>query len=506
MLPLFLGIALEGLQTVISDGNDELIDAINFAIESNVFPRGTVRQLCYWHTVSLFIMNKLPWITKEVLKCLKDSLFHMATQCDTLSEVEYHWEEIHNYVAKKFITDGRRQSVLEVLRVIRSKQAHWCRAWYPNARNFGEVTSGRVETENLHHKKDDQVHSRTSLNKTVEADFNRIGRRKVVSQTNLLARLRHPILETIKDQSLPIWVHQKLLANGAKLFQEQWSLSHNYIVTQLSASVLRVTYSQPDEKADATDEDATHKCHTISIVNQFMQCHCIFVISHTMICRHLLAAMHHLNIEVQSSHIHLRWHKSWMNGMFLSIYHRGFNDGINSIGVSFSLPILSSDFLEEDDALFSLSSPSSPSFPSSSQSSMILPSSPSSSQSAPAFQPYFALRRGLESFTKDILDMCAHSEEASKWALQQLPVMQQNFIRKYSLELLDSTDDGRVTSDLPLSRKRAKYHFERVRKKSAKYLKHYDTYHDPPSSSSRTSPPRTRSQSKASTPPLFVES
>jgi hypothetical protein len=497
MLPLFLGTALEGLQTVISDGNNELIDAINYAISSNKFPRETVRLLCYWHTVPLYIMNKLPWISKEITKCLKDYLFEMATQCDTRSDAESYWKEINEYVFKKFLNDGSRQTVLNVLETIRSKQAYWCRAWFPNARNFGEVTSGRVETENLQHKKDNQVHSRTSMKQTVEADFFRIERRKVVIQKNLLDRLRNPILETNKDQSLPPWVYQKLLSYGAELFQDQWSLSHKYIVSQLSPSVLRVTYAHTDEKADASEIEAIHKCHTISIVNQFMQCNCIFVISHTMICRHLLAAMHHLHITVQASHIHLRWHKSWMNGMFLSVYHRGFNDGINSISLPFPLPMVSQFFSQEykDSSFPSPSSLYSP------------PSSPSSLPSSPpapvAFQPFFSLRRGLDSFSKDILDTCSHSAVASKWALKELSVLQQEFHRRLAEDLLDSAADGRVTSDLPPTRNRAPFRFERTKKKSARHLKYYDTYHksSSPPIAMNSSPRRTRS--KASTPPLF---
>jgi hypothetical protein len=506
MLPLFLGKALEGLQTVLSDGNNELIDAINYTIESSVFPRGTVRLLCYWHTISLFLMNSLPWIPNEISKCLKDSLYEIATDCDTLKDAEEYWEAIIEYVTRKFKSEGTQLSVLDVLNTIRSKQAQWCRAWFPNARNFGEITSGRVETENLQHKKDDQVHSRTSMKQTVEADFLRMGRRKVVNQTTIRASLWFPILETTKDQTLPPWVREKLTIYGADLFREQWSLSHNYTVSQLGPSVLSVTYNT-HEKADVADVEATTKCHTISIVNQFMHCHCIFVISHTMICRHLLAAMHHLQIKVQASHIHLRWHKSWKNGMFLSEYHRTFNDGINSIGLPFPLSNLSSYFSQDnyDSSFPSPPSPPSPSSPSS-PSSVLLPSSPSLSAIEPPFKPYVSLRRRLDSFTSEILQMCSHSKDASKWAMEELDNMQESFHFKYTQELLDNTSlpDGRVTSDLPLTRKRALFRFERVRKRSARHLEFFDTYHQP-SSSSQNSPPRTRSQSEASrsTPPLF---
>jgi hypothetical protein len=392
MLPLFLGTALEGLQTVISDGNNEIIDAINYTIDSKVFPSGTVRLLCYWHTIPLFLSNELPFISSEMSKCLKDYLFEMATKCDTFKEVEYYWEAINIYVKRKITNEGKRVKIDEVLLHIQSKQAYWCRAWYPNARNFGEVTSGRVETENLHHKKDDQVHSRSSLKQTAEADHFRMERRKVQKQVKMLSSLRHPILETIKDQSLPPWVYEKLTHYGAKLFEEQWALSHNYIVSQKNSNVLSVNYA---DEAD-TDEGTTHKCHTTSVQDQFLQCSCIFVISEAMICRHLLAVMHYLDLPIQDSHIHLRWHKSWMNVMFLSHYHRHFNDGFNSIYLSSPLPN-ESQFSQESFP----SSPSSLSLPSSPS----VPSSPTSSQTAPPFQPYVSLKKKIDQFTNEIIQI-----------------------------------------------------------------------------------------------------
>jgi len=145
-----------------------------------------------------------------------------------------------------------------------------------------------------------------------------------VAQTQ--RNLRHPIPLTPDDPDrLPDWVIADLTSYASKLFKIQWELAPKYQVIRRSYNLFSVTYANADAK----------HVHVRSVVyaSECLRCTCVFFLSQVMVCRHLIAVMKFITQELDPFHIHLRWHKSWLNGFFLNIYHREFQDGFPGIAI-----------------------------------------------------------------------------------------------------------------------------------------------------------------------------
>jgi hypothetical protein len=465
---IFFGPILQGVQTVITDGDRQLVDSVAFAIHSKIFHLQTTQLLCYWHTVSLYFNNNLPLLASQYVETLKFYCKEIAV-CDNKEEVDSLWKYVtETYVPSLEISDAKKAVVQEVLVTVRSKERLWCRAWFAATRNFGEITSGRSETENHHHKLDSFVHSKTSLHKTCEADFNRMNRRAIVMKQSLIHDLRHQILHDQSDESLPPWVFEQLTSNGAKIFQTQWKYSTFYHITPLSSTSFSLVYRDSTfEKSQDSADNVAHQTHRVDVSSQgFLTCQCSFYVSYVMICRHMMAIMRHYHLTIKPLDVHLRWWKAWKRGFFLGRYHRHFNDGLPGIYLSEPLPLLSSSLLP--------SSPSSlPSSPSSLPSSpSLFPSSPSS-LSFPSTQEssYHVLKKCFGDLEKNILDLVSHSDEASQFTIQELQNFEKTLRQNLHQQFPSSSQFcAGIPTDQPQSHKRSLFRFEQASKKRPRRL------------------------------------
>jgi hypothetical protein len=136
MLPLFLGPSLRALHVFISDGDAQMIEAIEWVIRTNIFPTNTKRLLCFWHTVSLTVNKDLSFLGTDRCAELKCFLKQLAMQIDNKEDAKKCWTEIFKYVRDTFNPETVRPTE-DVLNTIRMKEASWCRAWYPTLRNYG---------------------------------------------------------------------------------------------------------------------------------------------------------------------------------------------------------------------------------------------------------------------------------------------------------------------------------------------------------------------------------
>lgn len=231
MLPLFLSPVLKGLHVVISDGDKQLIAAIEYCINEGIFPAGTVRLLCFWHTISLVINKKFGFLGAAVCKSAKNLLTRIA-ECSAIKRVRSLWATLEAYLEKATESKVEAAFVTDVLNVMKSKQANWCRAWFPNARTYGEKTPGRSEVENRQHKKSTKVYSKASMAATVSADFLRAKRRTTQQSVDIISSLRHSIPHAQDSGSMPLWVKDELTPYAAKLFAIQWEKSFRYKISQ----------------------------------------------------------------------------------------------------------------------------------------------------------------------------------------------------------------------------------------------------------------------------------
>ena len=119
VLPLFLGTILRGLHVVISDGDPQIIDAINFCIGNGVFPSATVRLLCFWHTVILVINEELGLLGKEVCGVIKGFLNRIAIESDH-KEVKNQWGLLFQYLEKYVNSDAKLTIAKDVLEKIQT--------------------------------------------------------------------------------------------------------------------------------------------------------------------------------------------------------------------------------------------------------------------------------------------------------------------------------------------------------------------------------------------------
>jgi len=208
-------------------------------------------------------------------------------------EVENQWTLLYQYLNSTNATPAQLNVTHDYLNDFRSKQAHWCRAWFPNARNLDTRTTGRSEVENKQHKLNDKVHSKTSMVNTVSADYLRAERRTTECVNDTLQSLCHPIIQSISNQTLPTWVYDVLSPYAAKQFHLAWSRSSDCTITQPNSRTYYVTSSADFEEDDKDSllPPLPRKVYAVVLSDSYLQCHCSLASSNIMICQHLLAIM-----------------------------------------------------------------------------------------------------------------------------------------------------------------------------------------------------------------------
>jgi hypothetical protein len=131
VLPIFLGHALLSVQTIISDGDNQLMNAIQFCISSSShYDRKVCQLLCFWHTVSLVISNKLGFLGSVNCASLK-YYCKIIADCQSQQQVEEYWKEINDFLDK--VTQHKSVFARNVMTSIKSKQQYWSRAWFSSA-------------------------------------------------------------------------------------------------------------------------------------------------------------------------------------------------------------------------------------------------------------------------------------------------------------------------------------------------------------------------------------
>ena len=65
-LRVFVGRTLQAVNVVLSDGNNELCDALDYAIMNGIFNTKTLRLLCFFHTIILHMKNNIGWVDQDI--------------------------------------------------------------------------------------------------------------------------------------------------------------------------------------------------------------------------------------------------------------------------------------------------------------------------------------------------------------------------------------------------------------------------------------------------------
>jgi hypothetical protein len=360
------------------------------------------------------------------------------------------------------------------------------------------------------------VHSKTSLPKTVRADSMRMDRRNTERVASIIQGGRNPILETFGDLSVPLWIFEELTKYGARLLESEWKLSVNYIITQVSKSSFRIVLAKKNEKEEIEDEDEDDEVKLSALVvsvQNYLVCTCSFFVAFGMVCRHVLAVLQHLGTlhTMNSIQVHLRWHKSWYNGMFLMIYYRHHNDGHQGVFLSSPLPEYNHSSFPENQDIQTTPPPDSSSYYS----------------PPPLFSlnstPYQLLHRRFREVEKHFLSEFSHTQAGAEWVVEKLLEFERDTFRQHAINVQEGVHvgDGKLPTDQPMTKSRSKFRFEanKFQVQGGKKRKRMNTPRNQPSStpsSSLTDPasvldtiprdpgPTTRSQTvtRADTPPL----
>ena len=323
VIPLFLGpVVCSAIHCIVSDGDRQLCDSISFAIRERMYGGGNcVHLLCYWHTINLYLLENARGISGEHLTEIKHRLKSMATDCETMDDFSLKWNSLEKYVDS--CGPGCIPSSLsDALLTIHSKADKWSCAYYPHLRNFGEITSGRSEAENMHHKKDPTIHAQSKMHQNVAAISKRMENRETNEVIHLNNSNKRPLLTdlteypNLSDPEQLLWIRESLTHHAQHLLFQQLSFSYNYSATITSSTSIQVFYS-----SSTSSKSAPHRVRnvTYSSPSKIIVCSCSFMWEFALPCRHILCALRTLNILLQAHHIHLRWHKSWASGKFLPL-------------------------------------------------------------------------------------------------------------------------------------------------------------------------------------------
>jgi hypothetical protein len=528
VVPIFLGMrTIEAIQAIITDGDRQMGDAISHAIKQYNYGKGEAyHQLCYWHTINLYLKTEVGKLGGERLQTVEDLLYSIS-ECEDSSGFQRKWNELEEYV-NTFSPDHLREATLEALSVILSKAPKWARVYFPKIRNFGEKTSGRCETENLHHKDDSAVHSRSEMKSNIKAVNLRMQNREIQRTEDIRLSAKRPLpldaslQSSIQDaDGCPLWFRDKLTRFGSSQLSDQWIAADSYSVKVQSPNICVVQYcpsygvnvehygddegemnSTSTSSASSTSQWKERIVQVIEPLSQIV-CSCNYVAIHALPCRHILAVVKKLEIPFSANSVHLRWHKSYLRGTFIKHYHRTPKDGFRGIPFKGNFPYFpkvdvvpmpsneveqisdhdineepsedevkevldphgkeeesdSDDSDYEDDGQFSPScSPESP------------PYSPererkSSSSSSSHGDVYQMVSQAFDAFKGRVLERSTHSQQTAEWSLRFISKMEDSFDTQYVEEFLANRGtlflDSTFPSDLPMTKKRALYSFEK---------------------------------------------
>jgi hypothetical protein len=333
----------------------------------------------------------------------------------------------------------------------------------------------------------------------------------------------------IDKNLLPLWVREHLTDYAVTLLSNEWELSlRNYSIEYLSPAQVLVKYIPPSSLDADDDSQNEQKVRVINFLSSSQQivCSCPFSWMNALPCRHLLLIIRMFDIPFNHLHIHIRWHKSFALGNFMSIFHRSFLDGFIGVPCAKEFSPLS-EFLPPNSS--STSTPIACDLNDDGPIPGDLANSLSSSSTAPntssTSTPFASISQAIGNFKKDILAVCNHSQEVTAFCLSFIQQTQQQFLQEYNEKFLITSSQGglydpTVISDLPPTRKRCLSQSEKYRKKrkrktttstsTSDELVIFDTYKSlnrrPPSKRKKTSKVSSSSSihliENPSTPPL----
>lgn len=442
-------------------------------------------------------------------------------------ELEYNIEPVQTY-----------ELVVEHLKVILSKVRKWSRAFFPKLRNYGEKTSGRAETENLHHKDDPLIHSRAPLHQNVPSLITRMNSRETEVEAHQIRSLKRPLQTSSScSEVVPEWVRDKLSGHGSDLLTQQWIAASSFTVTLVSSYSAHILFCKPplpisitqgkgerleeEEEEEDTEEGesifqkevhgvstTSYRTRVITLIDGQLVCSCFFMSQYALPCRHILAFISKFSLPFTHLSVHLRWHKAWSMGYFLPHYHRSFRDGFVGVPLLAPFPSLTlspvSSVNEDDPPPVMSSPPPSP----------VFDNTPPSSPSSNANNLFRELNFELECLSKDLRSYSSHSREALAWSLKEVKEVRMAILLSYTRDFLHNRNtstsssssltflDSTVPTDLPTSSSRALFAYER-RRGVAHRTSSKSTQHPPRGSTytlyDRVPPPSTRRSQNSQT-------
>jgi hypothetical protein len=116
IVPLFVGTqVLSAITVFLSDGDRQIIDAITAVITSKLYGEGkTTHLLCYWHTVTKVVNEKLSFLDDMVAKTLKAFLYRIAKYCESYSSFTTQWNLLLEYCEKNVSDKSHLNSIFQV--------------------------------------------------------------------------------------------------------------------------------------------------------------------------------------------------------------------------------------------------------------------------------------------------------------------------------------------------------------------------------------------------------
>ena len=121
---------LQAVHVIISDGDQQIIDSIAFAKQTNLICSAAEHLLCYWHTIHLYLEKQVSFLTCEDESTILLYCKNIA-KCVDKTEVSNLMAQLKESVKNFSVTHHQQKVVLDVLDNIMSKQSFWCRAWFP---------------------------------------------------------------------------------------------------------------------------------------------------------------------------------------------------------------------------------------------------------------------------------------------------------------------------------------------------------------------------------------
>ncbi len=314
-LPFLYGHYLNRVRVVISDGDRQIMDAIDTAITSRILGRGNaVRRLCFWHRVlSKFKMQYGAQTHRDndtgntVYKWIKRCCYSAETE----NEFREWWDELTTWMEKRcgvYYSQAQHAILSEFVAAVHN-DCRFVASAFTRTRSFGAKSTSRMEAENRTLKSLDAVSDATPIYRTVEVESIRQEQRLVEREADAEFMLHTVPMSALKNflaRGIDEPVAYLTQAGAAKLLeQHSESLKYAVEVTDHGFIVSRVTV---DANSTLPWADFRRSPRLVLVVQEGSRsrllCPCTYFCDFGLPCRHTIAINRG---EVGLDDIDIRW-------------------------------------------------------------------------------------------------------------------------------------------------------------------------------------------------------